>query len=77
VGGVLDIVDDGVNGLLLPVGDEKKLAELMETLVADPERAARLGRNARADAMIRYDRRHNVERFVAMLDEIDMRRPGL
>jgi glycosyltransferase involved in cell wall biosynthesis len=43
----LGLVEDGVTGLLVPAGDPAALAQAIERLLADPERAAALGAAAR------------------------------
>ena len=43
-GGLVDIVEDGVTGLLVRPGDAAALAEAVRGLVADPARAAAMGR---------------------------------
>jgi glycosyltransferase involved in cell wall biosynthesis len=43
IGGIPDIVEDGVSGLLVPPGDEVALAEALRRVVTDPHLAARLG----------------------------------
>jgi glycosyltransferase involved in cell wall biosynthesis len=48
VGGLPDIVDDGVTGLLVPPGDPAALAEALSSLLLDPQKAQAFGRNARA-----------------------------
>ncbi|HET8630277.1 MAG TPA: glycosyltransferase, partial [Thermomicrobiales bacterium] len=48
VAGVPTVVDDGVEGLLVPEGDVEALAAAAARLLADPATAARLGRAARA-----------------------------
>lgn len=50
VGSIPDVIDDGVNGLLVPPGDPGALASAIKRLVADPELAERLGLAARATA---------------------------
>ena len=45
-GGPEEIVNDGVNGFLVPPSDPQALAERICLLLADPERARRLGRAA-------------------------------
>jgi glycosyltransferase involved in cell wall biosynthesis len=50
-GGIPDIVDDGVTGLLIEVGDEAGLVAAIERLVQRPELGAQLGRAARAKAV--------------------------
>ena len=46
VPGIVDVVEDGVNGLLVAPGDPDALAAAMGRLIADPALAARLGRAA-------------------------------
>ena len=50
VGGVPEIVLDGETGLLFPVGDAVALAHALEQMLADPDRAAEMGRAGRARA---------------------------
>lgn len=45
-GGPDFLIRDGENGLLVPVGDEVRMAEAMEKLLLDRELADRLGKNA-------------------------------
>ena len=40
VGGIPEVVDDGVTGLLVPPGDPAALAAALNRLLADPARAA-------------------------------------
>jgi glycosyltransferase involved in cell wall biosynthesis len=47
VGGVPDILEDGKNGILVPVNDPERLAEKILGLLADPSLRSRLGKNAR------------------------------
>jgi len=47
-GGIPDIVEDGVSGLLVPYGDDVALAAAAERVLADLELARRLGDGARA-----------------------------
>lgn len=42
VGGVAEVVEDGVNGLLVPAGDVEQLAGAIERLTEDPELRERL-----------------------------------
>ena len=49
-GGPRMVIEDGVNGLLIPMGDEAALAEAMRRLLRDPEAAERMGRAARETA---------------------------
>lgn len=48
VGGLPDLVEDGVTGLLVPPGDAAALAAALASLLRDPRKAEALGRNGRA-----------------------------
>jgi glycosyltransferase involved in cell wall biosynthesis len=54
VGGIPDVVDDGVDGRLIEVGDEDGLVSAIESLSEDPRRRAELGRGARAKAVTAF-----------------------
>jgi glycosyltransferase involved in cell wall biosynthesis len=47
VGGIPEMIEDGVSGLLVPPGDEGALATAIGALLTDPARAARLAEAAR------------------------------
>ena len=47
VGGVLDVLEDGVNGRTIPVNDAEMLAKVTEELLNDPEQCTRLSKKAR------------------------------
>ena len=47
VGSVCEIVEDGVNGFLVPSGDHEKFAEAILRVVTDPDLARRLGASGR------------------------------
>ena len=46
-GGIPDLVDDGVDGLLVEVGNPKRLADALIRVLGDPDFAKRLGAAAR------------------------------
>ena len=48
-GGVVEVVQDGETGLLVPFGDIEKLATAIGRLVDDPELAGKLGRAGRSN----------------------------
>jgi glycosyltransferase involved in cell wall biosynthesis len=50
VGGIPDLVEDGVNGVLVEPGDVSALAEALVTVLADRDRAVRLGAGAEASS---------------------------
>lgn len=46
-GGARFLIEDGVNGLLVPVCDEVAMSEAIRAILSDPEKAAELSKNAR------------------------------
>ena len=52
VGGVPQVIEDGVNGLLIDVDDEAALSGSLASLLAEPELREELGRNGR-DQIVR------------------------
>jgi len=55
VGGLAEVVSDGVSGLLVPPGDPAALASAIAALLADPERRRRMGRAGRRRAEEHFD----------------------
>jgi N-acetyl-alpha-D-glucosaminyl L-malate synthase BshA len=54
VGGIPEVVDDGVTGLLAPFGDCPALAKAVEDLIHDPSRRAQMGARAKECARERF-----------------------
>ena len=66
VGGVPDVVRDGVDGFLVETGDVEGAAERLGILAADPALRARLGESGRARVLERY----SVARLVDDVDRL-------
>jgi glycosyltransferase involved in cell wall biosynthesis len=54
VGGVAEVVEDGVTGFLVPSGDVPSLNDRLALLLGDPGRARRMGEAARARVLERF-----------------------
>ena len=70
VGGIPEVIDDGLDGLLVPAGDVDGFTARLGELLADAPRRARLGEAARAkvrDAFL-FDAR--MRRMEALYDEL-------
>jgi glycosyltransferase involved in cell wall biosynthesis len=74
VGGIPDLVIDGVNGLLVPVGDPRALSEALARILHDSELARRLGRAARSTIESRYTAERSVDRLEQVYAELGVRR---
>jgi len=55
IGGIPDIVEDGVSGLLVPAGDPAALAGALRRLIEDPALARRLGEAGRQRVRERFN----------------------
>lgn len=66
VGGIPDVVDDGVTGVLVPPRDPGALARALQRLVDDPEAARAMGRAGRA----RYERQFTMERVAREVEQV-------
>ena len=77
VGGIPDVVADGVNGLLVPAGDRDALALALHRLLVDRSLAARLGREARETIRRRFTTGHAMERLDQVYSGLGLtRRPA-
>lgn len=68
VGGLPDLVRDGVNGLLIPPGDPEALASALARLAGDPAQARRLGAAARV-TIEEFSWERMVPRLEAVLEQ--------
>jgi glycosyltransferase involved in cell wall biosynthesis len=62
-GGLPEVVEHGVTGLIVPRGDANALAEAIGELLADPARRARMGRAGRERALRLFDWDRTAEQF--------------
>jgi glycosyltransferase involved in cell wall biosynthesis len=66
IGGVPEIVEDGISGVLVPPADAIALADALAALIADPRRCAALGAAARRRIEGKFDITRNVRRYVEL-----------
>ena len=65
-GQVLDVIEDGRNGILVPPGDAEAMTAALDRLMDDSELRDRLGRSARKDAV----EKHSWEGYVNRLEQV-------
>lgn len=68
VGGLTEVVEDGVTGLLVPPGDERALADALHRLLAGPEERRRMGRKGRDRARASFGWDRLVDEVSAVLE---------
>ena len=66
VGGNPELIRDGVEGLLVPRGDDAACAKALIRLLDDPVLAATMGRSARLRAEERFSLANTVEKYHAL-----------
>jgi glycosyltransferase involved in cell wall biosynthesis len=68
--GCREVVEDGVNGILVPVRDGAALAAAIRKLVLDPALAARMGAASRQKALAQFDERIVLANTLAVYREL-------
>lgn len=70
VGGNGELVEDGFNGRLVPVGDLEALAAALKELLENEQERKRRGANARQRVSQRFDWNRTVEQYLGVYDEL-------
>lgn len=66
VSGAAEAVLNGKTGLIVPIGDEKALADAMKSISANPEKAAMMGKAG----LLRAERKFNLSRMISDIQEL-------
>jgi glycosyltransferase involved in cell wall biosynthesis len=66
VGGVRDVIEEGVSGLLAPPGDARTLASHVAVLLQDPARRRDMGERGRRAVVVRY----HIDRLVGDVEAL-------
>lgn len=69
-GGIVDVVEDGRSGVLVPPGDVAALSAALHRLVTDPDLGREMGAAARDVVRARFDERDAVDRYRALFREV-------
>jgi glycosyltransferase involved in cell wall biosynthesis len=72
-GGLPEVVENGVTGLVVPRGDASALAHAIGSLLADPQRRRRMGQAGRERALRLFDWDRSAEQFEEIYREIASR----
>jgi glycosyltransferase involved in cell wall biosynthesis len=62
--GIQELIQDGKNGVLVPPGDAKALAEAISSLLQDSAKRAQLVKAAQHTVAKAYDRRKNAKELI-------------
>jgi glycosyltransferase involved in cell wall biosynthesis len=69
-GGIVDVIEDGVTGLLVPPADARALEDALETLLAHPGPREEMGRRARERALRLFDADTSLLRYRTLFHEV-------
>jgi glycosyltransferase involved in cell wall biosynthesis len=72
-GGLPEVVENGVTGLVVPRGDSTALAQAIGSLLADPERRRAMGQAGRMRALKLFDWDRSAEQFEQIYREVASR----
>jgi L-malate glycosyltransferase len=72
-GGLPEVVEHGVTGLVVPRGNSDALAQAIGDLLADPQRRSAMGRAGRARALRLFDWDRTAQQFEELYREVGAR----
>ena len=70
VGGIPEVVEDGVSGLLVPAGDVDALSRAVQRLIDDPATRVALGQAARKRAQEQFSAERIVPRYIELYQRV-------
>lgn len=70
VGGNPELIEEGVNGCLVPVGDARVLSSHLREILSKPQTLALFGDNSLRKATQSFDWSHTVEQYLAVYDQL-------
>jgi glycosyltransferase involved in cell wall biosynthesis len=70
VGGSMDIIEDGINGLLIDVDNDEQLMQAIVKIFTDSLLAANLGKNARQTVVDKYNLSEIAGKYVELYREL-------
>ena len=68
--GCKEVVEDGVNGFLVPVKDSRSLAKKIEILIDNPKLREEFGKNSRIKAVNEFDIKAVVDKYLKVYEEV-------
>lgn len=75
IGGITDVVDDGLNGILVPAGDAAALAAAMMKLIANDDLRRKMGKKAKEIVDERFNWHTIIQNIISLYQQVMARRP--
>ncbi|HKW45388.1 MAG TPA: glycosyltransferase family 4 protein, partial [Candidatus Eremiobacteraceae bacterium] len=77
IGGIGELVESGVDGVMVPAGDRAQLAAAVGQILTDPRRSADMGRRGREKVRAKYRLRNSLDAAIrAYSDAIQLHAPS-
>lgn len=74
ISGIVELIEDGENGLLTPPNDAAMLAKAIETLITNPPLRARMGAKGATKVEKQFDHLSQIEQLVTLFEEVGVKR---
>jgi glycosyltransferase involved in cell wall biosynthesis len=72
IGGIREVIQDGVNGLLFPMGNGKELASKIIYLMKNSEAAMEMGRIGREKAVSHFSLMRNMQSYFELYESLSV-----
>ena len=72
MGGIPELVEDGVTGILTPPGDAPAMADAFERLLSNPRRRTEMGRAARRRIEANFSIGEQVDRLLSLWSGLEI-----
>ena len=76
ISGIVELIEDGENGLLTPPNDAAALAKAIETLITNPSLRARMGAKGATKVETQFDHLSQIEQLVTLFEEAGVKHIG-
>ena len=74
ISGIVELIEDGENGLLTPPNDAAALVNAIETLITTPSLRARMGAKGATKVEKQFDHLSQIEQLVTLFEEVGVKR---
>lgn len=71
VGGSIDVINDGINGILVDVDNVEQLTQAIVNVLTDPLLSTQMGRNARTTIEAGYDLNRIADQYICLYKQLD------
>lgn len=70
ISGIVELIEDGKNGLLTPPDDAQRLSQAIEKLARDPEKRNQMGAGGASKVTAEFDHRSEIKRLLALFADV-------